>query len=79
MNWFPFELRLEWNLCVNIQGHNKSAVRLMERVGKHEGWCFQIRGNYNSDEAKRAVQNMKGVAGRVLIPPNIGLRAAATF
>ncbi|KAJ7590141.1 hypothetical protein C8J56DRAFT_589061 [Mycena floridula] len=55
--WFLFELRLEWQLKVEVHGINwKGVTRLVERVNKHDGWCFKVEGNYKAELARQALE-----------------------
>jgi hypothetical protein len=88
-NWFPFELRLEWKLRVDvhqpIMARQSESPKFFKRyVGKaaqgaapHQGWCFHIKGNYNATLAEAALRNALDKDGNITkIPPNIGLQAA---
>lgn len=62
--WFPFELRIHWELCVNVHDNPfmQSIVKFVARIGQHEGWCFKIRGEYEpalAQEAMDKAQNLE--------------------
>jgi hypothetical protein len=71
---FPFELRLEHNLTVDIhrlyEGIFKFVRMVAGRRSKHEEWFFNIRGKYKSSEAEEALRKAKEN------PETIGLHAA---
>jgi len=73
--WFPFELRLEWELKVDVHGLWGSIIRLVHRADKHDGWCFKIRGQYKPSIAKDALEDARGALKDGYIP-SVGLRAA---
>lgn len=74
--WFPFLLNLDWTLRVDIHGPDISGVlqRFVAKASKHDGWCFEIGGNFNAHLAKDALEdaltNKEG-------PSLVGLRLAA--
>lgn len=74
--WFPFLLNLDWKLRVDIHGSDFSGSfqRLVAKASKHDGWCFEIKGNFNAQVAKDALEdalhNKEG-------PSLVGLRLAA--
>jgi hypothetical protein len=78
MKWFPFELRLEWKLRVDVHGQSAlKYIRYMVKLPKHDGWCFHIKGNYNPTRAYTAVAAALDTTGNITqIPPGIGLDAA---
>jgi len=79
LKWFPFELRLEWKLRVDVHGQFDALnrVRYMVRPGKHDGWCFHIKGNYNPTVAQTALSAASDETGCISrIPPGVGLDAA---
>jgi hypothetical protein len=58
--YFPFELRLEYNLTVDIHSHVDKLVRLATgRRSDHKGWYFNIQGKYRSSEAEEALRKAK--------------------
>ncbi|KAF7980090.1 hypothetical protein HWV62_39898 [Athelia sp. TMB] len=73
---FPFRLRLEWSLHVDVHGKYNHLVdgfeRLMSWPWAHEGWCFEIAGNFNPDLAQEAFED-----AQLQDPPTfVGLHAA---
>jgi len=71
--WFPFELILEWKLRVDIHGILDRVVRLVGKPRQHDGWCFQIKGQYNPAVAQAALEDAKRSDQR---PSVVGLHAA---
>jgi hypothetical protein len=79
LKWFPFELRLEWKLRVDVHGQFDALkfIRYMVRLGKHDGWCFHIQGNYKPNLAHKALVAALDTTGNISqIPPGVGLNAA---
>ena len=73
---FPFRLRLEWSLHVDVHGKYNHLVDGFERLRSwpwaHEGWCFEIGGNYNPGRAREALED-----AQLRDPPTfVGLHAA---
>lgn len=76
--WFPFLLNLDWRLKVDIHGSDGFAKfkRLVAKPSKHDGWRFQIKGNFNPERAKEALQD--SVTNREPSSHmDVGLRVAA--
>ncbi|KZP06401.1 hypothetical protein FIBSPDRAFT_902823 [Athelia psychrophila] len=73
--WFPFQLNLDSRLRVDIHGSDVSEKLkyFATKASKHEGWCFPIRGSFNPELAKNALQD--ALANDVL--SHVGLRVAA--
>lgn len=71
---FPFELRLEHNLTVDIHrvfdGITKFVRMVAGRRSEREEWFFNIRGKYKPTEAEEALRRAKES------PESIGLHAA---
>jgi hypothetical protein len=42
----------------------------------HEGWCFQIKGNFFPEKAKAALLDSQAAEDSGQIPATVGLRAA---
>jgi hypothetical protein len=85
VNCFPFELRLECTFRVDVHDRTQSSkfkfTRFIANNGQgtipEVGWCFHIRGNYDANLAKAAVESALDEIGNIAkIPPNIGLEAA---
>jgi len=75
--WFPFELRLLWDLKVDIRGFRRRMDRWVSRVDKHDGWSFHIAGQHKPADAQKALEDAKGAERDDKIPSLVGLRAAA--
>lgn len=75
-SWFPFELRVQWQFKVDVHGILDRVTRLVARIDKHEGWRFQIKGNYLPAQAKEALDDVQAAEGAGRIPASVGLRAA---
>jgi hypothetical protein len=74
--WFPFELRLEFDLTVDVHGLLGRVSRLLPRTDKHEGWRFQIKGNFFPEKAQKAKTDCQIAEESGRIPEEVGLRAA---
>jgi hypothetical protein len=84
INCFPFELRLEWKLRVDVHCQSE-RFRFTRYVGRadphgaepHDGWCFHIKANYNPTMAEAALADSLDKNGNITrIPPGVGLDAA---
>lgn len=72
--WFPFQLRLDWQLKVEVHSTVlQTILRYIGKIGKHEGWKFDINGNYNHEKAKEVLEQVRD--GEEL--RTVGLMAAA--
>ncbi|KAF7969903.1 hypothetical protein HWV62_25569 [Athelia sp. TMB] len=72
--WFPFQLKLDWKLQVDVHGKiYKRFLRLVAAPSKHDGWCFQIKGDYYPKRAQEALDDALSED----IPAYVGLHAAA--
>lgn len=74
--WFPFLLNLDWKLRVDIHGRDISGTmkRFVANASKHDGWCFKIKGNYEPQLAKAALEDALKNQDE---PSLVGLRVAA--
>lgn len=73
-SWFPFQLNLDWQLQVDVHGKIfKRFLRLVAAPSKHDGWCFQIKGQYYPQLAEKALNDALSED----IPSHVGLHAAA--
>jgi len=75
--WFPFELRLLWDLKFELRGFRQKVDRWVSRVDKHDGWSFRIAGQYKPADAQKALEDSKHAERNDKIPSLVGLRAAA--
>jgi len=72
--WFPFQLRLSWNLYVDTC-RGSLFSRLVNRLGKHDGWKFDIKGRYQQKIAEEALEDVKHLNDGNA--KTLGLKAAA--
>ncbi|TFK19336.1 hypothetical protein FA15DRAFT_709074 [Coprinopsis marcescibilis] len=74
--WFPFRLQLGNDLEVKVKtpSWRNPIVTLVNSLTKHEGWQFDIRGNYCPEKAALALRQ---AAGEEEGEAPVGLRAAA--
>ena len=63
---FPYQLRINWDLFVDIHhpGILDRVLRLVAKVNKHEGWSFQINGKYQPDAAMDALENAQATSNK---------------
>jgi len=74
--YFPFELRLEGSLNVDI--HDPGIFqRIIHLLAAGDCWRFTIKGQFNHGEAKMALEDAHHARKNKQIPSMIGLRAAA--
>ncbi|KAF7980423.1 hypothetical protein HWV62_38252 [Athelia sp. TMB] len=75
--WFSFNLKLNWQLHVDLHNSLQQFVggiqRLVAKPHAHEGWRFRIEGKYNSQAAKAALRDALNQDP----PALVGLNAAA--
>lgn len=75
--WFPFELRLNKELKVSTHGALDRIRSFVAARSQHDGWCFQISGQWNSDIARKFVDDLEKVDYDFeKVQSSIGLRAA---
>jgi hypothetical protein len=75
-SWFPFRLRLNWNLYVDTcHGSLFQVSRFVNRIHKHDGWKFDISGKYQQKIAEEALEDVEHLKeGNA---KTVGLKAAA--
>lgn len=71
--WFPFQLTLDWRLRIDVHSILQRFLRLVAIPHKHDGWRFQVRGNYKPEKAAAALDDARSSK----IPSYVGLNAAA--
>jgi len=78
--WFPLQLILQCELLVDIHGHSiiPKLQRLIAKLQapNNKGWCFNIRGAYQSDRAERALENALHSKESKQAPSDVGLYPA---
>ncbi|KZP33178.1 hypothetical protein FIBSPDRAFT_847772 [Athelia psychrophila] len=77
--WFPFHLKLDWQLHVDLhntfQQFMDGIQRLVAKPPVHEGWFFKIEGRYNHQAARAALRD--AISRNPNPPTVVGLNAAA--
>lgn len=75
--WFSFELKLNRELKVSIHGAMDRVRKFVPFKAEHEGWSFQINGQWNSEVAKKFFDDLDDVGNDFYkVDSTIGLRAA---
>lgn len=76
--WFPFKLVLNPDLQVNIAGAFGFLRRFWPKNRPHDGWCFNIKGDYQPAPARDLIKAINTASDDVdpKAEFKIGLRAA---